>query len=678
EKAKISTVLEQWRQQGNTLNPSLVRGIFEKLRDSKRYPQALEVSQWMTERKICTLVPEDYTARFDLVESVLGLEEAEKFLERVPENLRGEPMYTALLKSYAKSGKKTLDRAEAAFEKMRELGLLLKPSPYSSMTSLYGSVGNRVKIDEILREMKDNDVKLDSHTVSNVLRAYAAESDVASMEKFLVGWEEEETETLQLHTVLDMAKAYLRVGSKREAREMLLRAEVLNEPASYVELMRLYGEAGKCSEDVYRIWNLYKKTGEQKSEGFLALIRSLCLLDDTKGAAEMYYKEYVSSGLEFDVRIPTTLVSAFRKKGMVREADNLTNKTLRNKELADKEITPLLKEWGKPSELRDLIKNLKDSNQFSKALEASSWLCDQKVISLFPEDYADRLDLTEKVFGLKEADEFFEKGIPEKMKGFSVYSTLLNSYTRSYQNFDKAEAIFEKMGELGFLTKLSPFKSMISLYSVLWKRVEIDNLLRKMKEKNIEPDSATMNCVLRAKAYASAVDLMDEHKSQWVDDGELKLEVETMEAMAAAYEKAGSILKAVEMTTSTQEVYRLRDTIEKMGNEEYVSVIRSLLKLGDVKGAEEMYGEWAQSKGGEEFDARIPGLLIARYCEVEGDETKARQMLNSSRRKVDETEFELFMKDMGWTLLFIPAVMLCTTFPPLIFILMLGLPEFLP
>ncbi|KAG2294927.1 hypothetical protein Bca52824_041596 [Brassica carinata] len=616
QKAKISTVLEQWRQQGNKLNPSLVRGIFEKLRDSKRYPQALEVSQWMAERKICSLVPEDYAARFNLVESVLGLEEAEKFLEKVPENLK------ALLET---------------------------------------------EVDEILREMKDNNVKLDSLTLNNVLRVYAAESDVASMEKLLEG-SEEAASTLQLRTVLDMAKAYLRVGSKREARGMLLRAEVLNEPASYVELMRLYGEAGKCSEDIYRIWNLYKKTGKQNSEGFLALLGSLLNLDDTKGAAEMYYKEYECSGLEFDVRIPNTLVSGFRKKGMVRKADNLMNKTLRNKMLADKEIAPLLEEWGKPSELRDLIKNLKDSNQFSKALEASSWLY-----------YADRLDLTEKVLGLKEADKFFNTSIPENMKSFSVYSTLLNSYTRSHQNIDKAEAIFEKMGELGFLTKLSPFKSMISLYSVLGKPAEIENLLRKMKEKNIEPDSVTMNNVLRVNAYVSAVDLMDEHKSQWVDDGELKLEVETMEAMAAAYEKAGSILKAVEITTSKQEVYRLRDMIGEMGNEEYLSVIRSLSKLGDVQGAQEMYGEWEQVKG-VEFDARIPGLLISRYCQVEGDEMKARQMLNSSRQKVNETEFKLFMKDMGLTLLFIPVVMsviwLCTTFPPIIFMLMLG--YFLP
>ncbi|KAG2315507.1 hypothetical protein Bca52824_018629 [Brassica carinata] len=102
------------------------------------------------------------------------------------------------------------------------------------MMSLYSSVGNRDKVDEILREIKENNVKLD-----NAL-------------------------------LLDMAKAYLRVGSKREAREMLVRAEEVNDLASYEDLMRLYGEVGK-SEDVYCIWNLYKKTRKQNNDGFLAL-----------------------------------------------------------------------------------------------------------------------------------------------------------------------------------------------------------------------------------------------------------------------------------------------------------------------------------------------------------------------------------------------------------------------
>ncbi|CAH8283545.1 unnamed protein product [Eruca vesicaria subsp. sativa] len=393
QKAKISTVLEQWRQQGNKLSPSIVRGILEKLRDSKQYPQALEVSQWMTEHKICSLVPEDYTTRFHLTEKVLGFKEADKFLK----NLRNES-----------GGKKDVDRADDVVKKMRELGLILKPSPLTFMMSLYISVGNRSKVDEVLREMNEKNVKLYS---------------------------------------LDLPK------------------------------------------------------------------------------------------------------------------------TLENIRYGNKPITLFLEEWGKlgrnqvkPSELIDLIKNLQDS--ITKALDHDASSC-QEVIGLCPEDYANLLNLTEKELGLKEAGEFFETSIPEKMKGESVYSTLLNMHTRSYQNVSKAEAIFEKMGELGFLSKLSPFKSMISLYSVLGKRVEIEKLLRKMKEKNIELDNVTMNNALS-----------------------------------------------------------VRNKIGEMGNEEYISVVKSLLKLGDVQ---EMCGEWEQSSGGEEFDvqgAQEKSLVIYRYGEKGGEKIK--------------------------------------------------------
>ena len=41
----------------------------------------------------------------------------------------------------------------------------------------------------------------------------------------------------------------------------------------------------------------------------------------------MYYKEYEWSGLEFDVRFPTMLVSGFHKKGMMKQADILMKKS---------------------------------------------------------------------------------------------------------------------------------------------------------------------------------------------------------------------------------------------------------------------------------------------------------------------------------------------------------------
>lgn len=143
---------------------------------------------WMSEEKISNLIPEDFAARLHLIENVLGLEEAEKFFKSIPKSARDDSVYTTFLISYARSNK-TLDKAEATFQKMRELGLLSTPSPYNAMMSLYGSLKDRDKVEELLREMKDKDVEPNYVPVNNVLKLYSAVSDVATMEKF---WNERE------------------------------------------------------------------------------------------------------------------------------------------------------------------------------------------------------------------------------------------------------------------------------------------------------------------------------------------------------------------------------------------------------------------------------------------------------------------------------------------------------
>ncbi|KAL9828340.1 putative tetratricopeptide-like helical domain superfamily [Arabidopsis thaliana] len=522
--------------------------------------------------------------------------------------MRFESMYNSLLRSYARqSGEKALKKAESIFKKMKKLGLLLRPSPYNSMTSLYSSLGNRDKVNEILREMKENNVELDNVTVNNALRVYAAVSDVATMDKFLA--DRKEITRLDGLTMLAMAKAY----------------------------------------------DKYKATRQKDNEEFRTLIGSLLKLGDTKGAEKIYYNECECSGLEFDNRIPDMLVSGYREKGMVMKADKLVNKTLWIRGLATP-ITLLLEEMDKkgnkvsPSGLRDLIKNLRDSNQLSKALEASTWMCQKKVFNLFSEDYATRLHLTEKVLGLEEAEKFFESSIPENMKDYSVYDTLLSCYARSSNTQSKAEAVFEKMRELGLLSKLSPFNSLISLYSGQGKLSVVNILLCDMKHKNIEPDIVTRNNVLRANEYMLAIDSMEKYKREWDGDDykETKLEKRTIDDMSKAYEIAGVrlkpelILKAIEITGSEKEVHRLWNEYKEkakteISNEGYRIMISSLLKFDDVKGAEEMYGEWQPQ--GSDFDTRIPCLLISHYSK-EGDEMKVRNVVESSRKKQKQMYFE--------------------------------------
>ncbi|KAJ4898209.1 Pentatricopeptide repeat (PPR) superfamily protein [Raphanus sativus] len=241
------------------------------------------------------------------------------------------------------------------------------------------------------------------------------------------------------------------VTRRRRERCFLETEEDQIDPESYPELLTLYGEAGE-REDVYRIWDLYKMTEEQENDGFRALFGSLLKLDDLNGAEEIYYNEWDDSGLEFDVRIPTMLASGYRKNGQVKKADKLMIKTIRNEKMV-RPIGPLLEEWGKkgnlvePSYMRGLIKDLCDSKQYSKALEASTWL---------------GFHLIDNVLGLlnKLRAEFFKSSIPENMKNYSVYSALLTSYTRSSKTVEKAEATFEKMSELGFLLNSTPFNSI--------------------------------------------------------------------------------------------------------------------------------------------------------------------------------------------------------------------------
>ncbi|KAG7593139.1 Pentatricopeptide repeat [Arabidopsis thaliana x Arabidopsis arenosa] len=649
--AQIIPVLEQWRQQGNQVNPSHVRVIIKKLRDSDQSLQALQVSEWMSKENICNLIPEDFAARLHLIENVVGLEKAEKFFEIIPKNARDDSVYTTLLNSYARSDK-TLCKAEATFQKMRELGLLSRPSPYNAMMSLYSALKDREKAEELLREMKDNNVEADSITVNNVLKLYSAVCDMTAMEKFLNKWEGIHGIKLEWLTALDMAKAYLRARSRGKAVKMLRLTEELVDSKSlrsaYDHLMKLYGEAGE-KEEVLRIWNLYN--GQRDNNGYRTVIRSLLKADDIVGAEEIY-KVWESLPLEFDIRIPTMLASGYRERGMTEKAEKLMNsKTIEDRRM-NKPVTPVLEQWGtqmKQSHLKCLIKNLHESNQFSKALQVSEWMGEKRVCNLYSEDYAARVYLTENVLGLEEAEKYFEN-IPKNMKDYSVYVALLSSYAKSDKNLGKAMATFKKMRELGFLLKPSPFNLILSLYS---QGNMVEEILREMEENNVDPDSLTVNNVLKVYAAESKVEEMEMFMRHWGREDGIKVERGTMVAMAKAYVKAGSTKKAVEMYGDVagckREVYRLWNECKKEGevkddkvyksvgssllkkdDEGYRTVIGSLLKLNDVQGAETVYREWMPD--GPKFDVSIPGLLISRYC-AEGKELKVREMVKSMGEK---------------------------------------------
>ncbi|WZZ16460.1 hypothetical protein YC2023_109549 [Brassica napus] len=180
---------------------------------------------------------------------------------------------------------------------------------------------------------------------------------------------------------------------------------------------------------------------------------------------------------------------------------------------------------------------------------------------------------------------------------------------------------FEKMREVGLRMKASPFNSMLSL--------------REMEENNVAPDSLMVNEVLKIYAAESKVESMARFMRMWSGEEGIKLERETMAAMANAYAKAGSTKKAIEMYGESKgEVHRLWEDEckkkEKLEADEYRNVISSLLKLDDVEGAEKVYGEWEPD--GPKLDLSIPGLLISRFC-AERNELRVGELMSSIGKK---------------------------------------------
>ncbi|VVA93930.1 unnamed protein product [Arabis nemorensis] len=186
------------------------------------------------------------------------------------------------------------------------------------------------------------------------------------------------------------------------------------------------------------------------------------------------------------------------------------------------------------------------------------------------------------------------------MRNYSVYNTLLGSYTKSEKTLDKAESTFQKMRDLGFLLKPSPYNSMISLYGQLKKQDMVEKLQRELKETNVKE--------------------MEKSKTALVDEKGKKPDKDRPIAVKLVFVP---IEEANDLWNEYKNEGKVKDS-------KYPSAIRSLLKLKNVQEAEKLYGEWYPN--GPKLDMSIPELLISPF-RTEGNESKVEELVKSIRKK---------------------------------------------
>ncbi|KAK9085253.1 hypothetical protein Sjap_025664 [Stephania japonica] len=400
----ISPVLEKWVEEGNAVDPSRIRSMIKQLREYRRFTHALEIElfgqlgfdgirvcvlhnfdfrflamnpemgvealgfgvleqtqmlQWMTDRNYDALLPGDMAIRLDLISKIHGLEEAEKYFDSIPEQSKGIQTYGALLNCYAHN--KSVDKAEALMQKMKELGLAMNALPYNVLLNLFHQVGLHEKLDTLMEEMKEKGIEMDKFTFSIRLSACVATSDIEGLERILKRMEDDSQVTLDWKCCAIAADGYIKAGLIDKALKMLKRSEELvlgkNKRTAYENLLTLYANAGQ-KDEVYRIWKRYKSSEKKLyNTAYICMISSLSKLGDIPGA-EKIIQEWESKKTNYDFKVPNCLIAAYCNNGLLEKAETVMSKEI------EKGNKPIPSAWDR------LAAAYVKENQIPKAVDA--------------------------------------------------------------------------------------------------------------------------------------------------------------------------------------------------------------------------------------------------------------------------------------------------------------------
>ncbi|XAR55498.1 hypothetical protein NMG60_11035580 [Bertholletia excelsa] len=324
----ILPILDQWVEDRGGIDRSELQTTIKMLRQFKRFKQALQVSEWMTNRSYPDPLHGDLAIQLNLISRVHGLEQAEQYFAKIPNDTRDFRVYCALLSCYARAT--SLDKAEATMQKIRELGFARGPLPYISMLNLYSQLGNSEKLDILVHEMEDKGISSDLFALSIQLNAYATIPVIKKMEMTLMKMEADPLVSMDCNAYFIAANGYLKAGLIEKAFAVLKKSEHLitfkTRKFANETLMTMYSQMGK-KDEVYRVWNLCKKSGKVYNRSYLAIMSSLLKLGDLDGMVKIF-EEWEATKAFVDMRIYNLLISGYCQNGLLDEAESVTNMIL--------------------------------------------------------------------------------------------------------------------------------------------------------------------------------------------------------------------------------------------------------------------------------------------------------------------------------------------------------------
>eukprot|EP01018_Ginkgo_biloba_P028975 Gb_03507 [translate_table: standard] len=437
-------VLQKWVNEGRELKKWELDRILRNLRKYHRYKHALEISEWMEDRKEFELSAGDYAVRLDLIAKVRGMASAEKYFTDLPVDAKDEHTYSALLHSYVRE--KLTEKAVALMEKMQELGFATHALPYNEIMALYMTIGQVEKVPLVIKEMKKNDVPRDAYSYNLWMSACAAVSDIEGVEMVLDEVKCDSRDIADWTTYSTLANIYIKAGLVEKAESALKEFEkklTQRDRIAYDYLMTLYASLGN-KEELLKTWESLKTAFEKATyTNYICILSSLAKLGDIE-KAENIFEEWESSCARYDCRVSNILLAAYVRKGLLEKAEIFYGHVL------EKGGDPNYKTW-----------------------------------EILTEGYLESKQMDKAVVAMKKALLRVKSGVWQPK---SAIVTSILKYFEEHGNVEGAEEYLEILRSVKCVTT-EIYNSLLCAYVKAGKAVP--NILVRMKRDNVSPDEET-------------------------------------------------------------------------------------------------------------------------------------------------------------------------------------------
>ncbi|CAN6858596.1 unnamed protein product, partial [Brassica oleracea] len=204
----------------------------------------------------------------------------------------------------------------------------------------------------------------------------------------------------------------------------------------------------------------------------------------------------------------------------------------------------------------------------------------------------------------------------------------------------EGESLMEKLNGLGFLVTPHPFNEMMKLYEATRQYEKVVLVISLMKGNKIPRNVLSYNLWMNACCEVNGVAGVESVYMEMVDDTSVEVGWSSLCTLANVYIKGGFVEKASLVLESAEKklnrsnrlgYFFLIKLYASLGNKEgvvklweasksvsgratcanYICVLTSLVKLGDIAEAESVFSEWEGTCCN--YDVRVSNVLLGAY-----------------------------------------------------------------